>query len=524
MAQSSPKNRDDNARFVLDRMLLNVDRKLTDIQWDYVMEQVSYEPTPLYLVLAARIIATWHDNASSDVTIIRPTVAGIINQILDDIEIEYGTLFTRATLGFVTLSSHGISDDEMQDLISLDDDILHTIFQYSQLPTKRLPLHTWLRLKQALDGLITEKDHKCTCWYYRQIQSVCYDRLSVQERNKLYSIMGQYFGNLIDSNRITTRLISRQPLTLNSVAPWYPAAIINVRRVLEASSSLIAARLLDYAIDELCNIDSVCCFVKIGEGSTHSLILFTHSHTLTVLLLGYQLIRKLKGVIKKLQSLAPWNTINELKKERCYHYLHWLQQEMTSLMVDPSSQIPATATAEPVISHVRNDMMVYLRHTNEYRCPMSTSTSVWCRPRSMGLKSNFSYLICYLIGHRHGIHAIDYSRVDAKICASASGDKTIRLWDLDTFEEIGKLQGHTDRVRCIAFHPILPVVVSGGNDATIRIWDTESHIYLSQLTVHSNAVIAMAFHPSGTILTSTGTHPLHDLLSGQLTKASSRIR
>ncbi len=524
MAQTSPKSRDDNARFVLERMLSNVNRKLTDMQWDYVMEQVSYEPTPLYLILAARIIATWHDNASSDVTVIRPTVSGIINQILDDIEIEYGTLFTRATVGFITLSSHGISDDEMQDLISLDDDVLHAIFQYSQLPTKRLPLHTWLRLKQALDGLITEKDYKCTCWYYRQIQSVCYDRLLVQERSKFYSIMGQYFGNLIDSKRLNTRLISKQPLTLNSIAPWFPTAIINVRRVLEASDSLIAANLLDYAIDELCNIDSVCCFIKIGEGYTQSLIPLMRSQILTLLLIGYQLIRKLKGLIKELHSFSPWSTINELKKEKCHHYLHWLQQEMTSLMVDPPSQIPATATAEPVISQVRNDMMTYLKHTNEYRCPISSSMSAWCRPRSMGLKSNYSYLICYLIGHRHGIHSVDYSRIDSKTCASASGDRTIRLWDLDTFEEVGKLQGHTDRVRCVAFHPVLPVVVSGGNDATIRIWDTDSHTSISRLTEHTSTVIALAFHPSGTILVSTGTYSPPNLLLYRLTSAPSRIR
>ena len=223
-----------------------------------------------------------------------------------------------------------------------------------------------------------------------------------------------------------------------------------------------------------------------------------------VYFIGYQLIRKLKHIINKFATFSPWGIINELRRERCHHYLHWLQQEMTSLMVDPSSQIPATATAEPIVSHVRNDMITYLKHTSEFRCQVSPSMSIWCRPRSMGLKSNYSYLICYLIGHRHGIHSIDYSRIDSKICASASGDKTIRLWDVDTFEEVGKLHGHSDRVRCVVFHPILPVLVSGSNDKTIRIWDTISHTFLSLLAKHTSSVIALAFHPSGTILVSTG--------------------
>lgn len=94
-------------------------------------------------------------------------MTGIINQILDTLEIDFGKVFTRSALAFITLSTAGVSDEEILDLMSLDDEVLNHVFQYSSLPTRRLPSHTWLRLKHALEGLIVEHETNCYVWYHR---------------------------------------------------------------------------------------------------------------------------------------------------------------------------------------------------------------------------------------------------------------------------------------------------------------------------------------------------------------------
>ena len=55
--------------------------------------------------------------------------------------------------------------------------------------------------------------------------------------------------------------------------------------------------------------------------------------------------------------------------------------------------------------------------------------------------------------------------------ATCSGDKTIRIWDVATGQEILTLKGHTSEVRSIRFLEAGRKLMSASNDGTIRIWD-----------------------------------------------------
>src|SRR5260370_9978051 len=57
----------------------------------------------------------------------------------------------------------------------------------------------------------------------------------------------------------------------------------------------------------------------------------------------------------------------------------------------------------------------------------------------------------------------------ARTLVSASRDKTVRLWDLATGQEV--VQGHSLAVRSVRFSPDGKVVPTGSPDHTIRIWE-----------------------------------------------------
>jgi hypothetical protein len=59
---------------------------------------------------------------------------------------------------------------------------------------------------------------------------------------------------------------------------------------------------------------------------------------------------------------------------------------------------------------------------------------------------------------------------DARRLASASLDGTIKIWDLETGQDVLTLHGHPE-VFALAFSPDGRRLASGGNDNTIRIWD-----------------------------------------------------
>jgi eukaryotic-like serine/threonine-protein kinase len=63
---------------------------------------------------------------------------------------------------------------------------------------------------------------------------------------------------------------------------------------------------------------------------------------------------------------------------------------------------------------------------------------------------------------------------DGRRLATGSEDRTIKLWDTTTGEEVFTLRGHTAGVLCVAFSSDGQRIASGGYDRTVRVWDTSS--------------------------------------------------
>ncbi|VVB05085.1 unnamed protein product [Arabis nemorensis] len=45
-----------------------------------------------------------------------------------------------------------------------------------------------------------------------------------------------------------------------------------------------------------------------------------------------------------------------------------------------------------------------------------------------------------------------------------------QVWNYQTSKCVMTLQGHTNSVRAVCFHPTLPIIITGSNDKTLRIW------------------------------------------------------
>ena len=110
-------------------------------------------------------------------------------------------------------------------------------------------------------------------------------------------------------------------------------------------------------------------------------------------------------------------------------------------------------------------------------------------------------MIRFFEGYTEGVYSVAFSP-DGNTLASGSGDTTIKIWDIQTVEEIVTLEGHTDYVGIVAFSPDGLTLASGSKDTTIKLWDVQTAEEIATLEGHTGSVNSVAFSPDGQTLAS----------------------
>jgi WD40 repeat protein len=123
-----------------------------------------------------------------------------------------------------------------------------------------------------------------------------------------------------------------------------------------------------------------------------------------------------------------------------------------------------------------------------------------------------------LLGHRGVFAGVTSLALNSSYMATASEDKTVRLWSLATHQTSQILVGHQGFVEAVAFQPGHDqILVTGSRDRTIKIWANDQ--VLQTLNDHTEPINTVAFSPDGQRLASGSsdrTVKLWEVSTGQL--------
>ncbi|KAI9313979.1 quinon protein alcohol dehydrogenase-like superfamily [Dichotomocladium elegans] len=101
-----------------------------------------------------------------------------------------------------------------------------------------------------------------------------------------------------------------------------------------------------------------------------------------------------------------------------------------------------------------------------------------------------NYNVRILQGHTDGVMCVQFCDTN-NVVMTGSYDKTIRVWSLETGEELRRMEGHRQCVRALQFDNCK--LVTGAMDNTLKIWDWHSGRCIRTLEGHTGGVLSLHF-------------------------------
>ncbi|UKZ48115.1 hypothetical protein TrVGV298_002351 [Trichoderma virens] len=194
-------------------------------------------------------------------------------------------------------------------------------------------------------------------------------------------------------------------------------------------------------------------------------------------------------------------------------YLHWL--EALSLVESMSDGLLAMSKLEALVQtlegHTDSVRSVAWSHDAMQLASASYDKTVKIWDSATG------QCISTLEGHTDVVNSVTWSCNSTRV-ASASSDKTVKIWDLRTSQCISTLKGHSNRVNSVTWSSNAARIVSASDDRRLKIWDPATGQCLLTFEDHSDWVRSVAWSHDETRLASASydkTIKIWDALTGQ---------
>lgn len=190
------------------------------------------------------------------------------------------------------------------------------------------------------------------------------------------------------------------------------------------------------------------------------------------------------------------------------HHYRGLSDDITHIAFHPKEiQIAASATDGNILvwSTTDNKAFKFSGHSSPVNCIAFSPTSgrliasassdrsvrLWVNS-VRGDSDSFR-------AHNAPVRYVEFNPVDGQHLLTASDDKSVKLWTVDRRKFISSISDHKNWVRCARFSPDGRLIASCSDDSTVRVYDnrTPSSKCLHVFTDQKGSPLHLDFHPGG---------------------------
>jgi hypothetical protein len=139
-------------------------RTTTPSQRSEILDAFGACPSPLFLRISFELARHWHSHDEPAVTslprefkTVGEGIPALMSSVFENLRIKHGAVFVDQALGLLTVARTGISSVELEDVLSLNDDVLNEIFGWTSPPVRRMPHLFWVRLLHDIRPFLVER-------------------------------------------------------------------------------------------------------------------------------------------------------------------------------------------------------------------------------------------------------------------------------------------------------------------------------------------------------------------------------
>lgn len=214
----------DTGLCLMNAWLKNIGRKITSEQMSIVLNAFSVCPQPLCLRLIFHQVQKWNSYTCTCKEVLAMCIDDALSNFFESLESHYGSTLVKRALGYITAARNGLSELELEDVLSLDDEVLNDVYQHWEPPIPgvvRLPALLWKRIRFEINNYLVEQN---TCgkttlaWYHRQFRQGAEKRYLSGQLTivQLHSLLSVFFEGVWGGSNGRTITLTNLGITINN--------------------------------------------------------------------------------------------------------------------------------------------------------------------------------------------------------------------------------------------------------------------------------------------------------------------